>query len=90
MRVFRKDFGIMLPSTFQRFGLGLLTHCTISNLGRGDPDITEWLEYRMYQPVWYLDPRDFPEEKKVLGHGWVLHIESDKHSVAGLFPSWDK
>jgi hypothetical protein len=44
----------------------------------------------MYQPVWYLDPRDFPEEKKVLGHGWVLHIESDKHSVAGLFPSRDK
>ncbi|EEC44921.1 predicted protein [Phaeodactylum tricornutum CCAP 1055/1] len=34
------------------------------------PDITEWLEYRMYQPVWYLDPGDFPEEKKLLGR-WL-------------------
>jgi hypothetical protein len=34
------------------------------------PDITDWLEYWMYQPVWYLDPGDFPGEKKLLG--WWL------------------
>jgi hypothetical protein len=47
------------------------------------PDITEWLEYRMYQPVWYLDPGDFPEEKKLLGR-WL----GPAHRVGQAFCCW--
>jgi hypothetical protein len=43
----------------------------------------------MYQPVWYWDPGDFPEEKKLLGR-----LLGPAHRVgqafAGLFPSWDE
>ncbi|EEC42679.1 predicted protein [Phaeodactylum tricornutum CCAP 1055/1] len=47
------------------------------------PDIMEWLEYRMYQPVWYLDPGDFPEEKKLLGR-WL----GPAHRVGQAFCCW--
>jgi hypothetical protein len=47
------------------------------------PDITEWLEYRMYQPVWYLDPGYFPEEKKLLGR-WL----GPAHRVGQAFCCW--
>ena len=34
------------------------------------PDISEWMEYDWYQPVWYLDPGSFPGDKKKLGR-WL-------------------
>jgi hypothetical protein len=37
----------------------------------------------MYQPVWYLDPRDFPEEKKLLGR-WL----GPAHRVGQAFCCW--
>lgn len=34
------------------------------------PDISEFLEYSWYQPVWYYEPRTFPRENKQLGR-WL-------------------
>ena len=34
------------------------------------PDITEWLEYDFYQPVWFYSPAAFPVEKQLLGR-WL-------------------
>ena len=34
------------------------------------PDITEWLEYEWYQPIWYLDPGAFPGDPLKIGR-WL-------------------
>ena len=34
------------------------------------PNITEWLEYDFYQPVWFYSPAAFPIEKQLLGR-WL-------------------
>ena len=34
------------------------------------PDITEWLQYDFYQPVWFYSPAAFPVEKQLLGR-WL-------------------
>ena len=34
------------------------------------PNITEWLEYDFYQPVWFYSPAAFPVEKQLLGR-WL-------------------
>ncbi len=31
------------------------------------PDISEYVAFEWYQPVWYMDPDAFPEDKKRLG-----------------------
>ena len=30
------------------------------------PNVTEWLEYDFYWPIWYYSPAEFPEERKLL------------------------
>ena len=35
-------------------------------LGTTPVDITEWLEYDFYQPVWFYSPAAFPAEKQLL------------------------
>jgi len=34
------------------------------------PDISEYMSFQWYQPVWYLDGDSFPNDKKKLGH-WL-------------------
>ena len=34
------------------------------------PDISEYVEYEWYQPIWYLDSGSFPEEKLLIGR-WL-------------------
>jgi hypothetical protein len=34
------------------------------------PDISEFLEYEWYQPVWYYEPTAFPEQRKHLAR-WI-------------------
>jgi hypothetical protein len=34
------------------------------------PDISEFLEYEWYQPVWYFDPTAFPNQRKILAR-WI-------------------
>ena len=39
-------------------------------LGTPPVDITEWLEYDFYQPVWFYSPAAFPAEKQLLSR-WL-------------------
>ncbi|MGH3055899.1 MAG: hypothetical protein ACRDL7_13075, partial [Gaiellaceae bacterium] len=34
------------------------------------PDISEYTDFEWYQPVWYYDSADFPEEKRIIGR-WL-------------------
>jgi hypothetical protein len=34
------------------------------------PDISEWLEFKFYQPVWYLSPCEFTEQRRSIGR-WL-------------------
>jgi hypothetical protein len=34
------------------------------------PDISEYMAFQWYQPVWYLDSATFPNDKKKLGR-WL-------------------
>jgi hypothetical protein len=34
------------------------------------PDISEFVEYEWYQPVWYFEPSAFPEQRKYLAR-WI-------------------
>ncbi len=34
------------------------------------PDISEFLEYEWYQPVWYFEPTAFPNQRKILAR-WI-------------------
>lgn len=34
------------------------------------PDITEWIQYTFNQTVWYYDPGDYPEQRRLLGK-WI-------------------
>ena len=34
------------------------------------PDISEWLEFEWYQPVWYYDSHSFPGDKRLVGR-WL-------------------
>ena len=47
------------------------------------PDITEWLEYDFYQPVWFYSPAAFPVEKQLLGR-WL----GVAHSVGQALCYW--
>ena len=34
------------------------------------PDITEWLEHDFYQPIWYFEAGQFPQQKRLMGR-WL-------------------
>jgi hypothetical protein len=34
------------------------------------PDISEFLEFEWYQPIWYYDPEPFPEQRRKLAR-WI-------------------
>jgi hypothetical protein len=34
------------------------------------PDISEWMEFTFYQPIWYHTPNVYPEPKRILGR-WI-------------------
>lgn len=34
------------------------------------PDISEWLHFSFNQPVWYYEPGDFPQQRRLLGR-WI-------------------
>ena len=63
---------------YLKSNLARLTNCTSYMKGLhmklllGTPpiDITEWLEYDFYQPVWFYSPAAFPVEKQLLGR-WL-------------------
>jgi hypothetical protein len=72
----------------------------IETLTGNTPDISEYLEYEWYQPVWILSPGAFPEETHTLGRWlgvahrvdqamcfWVLHpsgIPIARTTIQGL------
>jgi hypothetical protein len=34
------------------------------------PDISEYMEFAWYQPIWYYESSAFPEERRLIGH-WI-------------------
>jgi hypothetical protein len=45
--------------------------CTPYEMLTGNtPDISEFLEYEWYQPVWYFEPTAFPNQRKILAR-WI-------------------
>jgi hypothetical protein len=47
------------------------------------PDISEFLEYKWYQPVWYYEPTAFPEQRKHLAR-WIGVAHRVGQATAGF------
>ncbi len=47
------------------------------------PDISEFLEYKWYQPVWYYEPAAFPEQRKHLAR-WIGVAHRVGQATAGF------
>jgi len=47
------------------------------------PDISEYLHFSWYQPIWYYDPSGFPETRELIGH--FLGVT---HNVGQAFCYW--
>jgi hypothetical protein len=44
----------------------LYGHTPYEMLTGNTPDISEFLEYEWYQPVWYFEPTTFPNQREIL------------------------
>jgi len=49
------------------------------------PDISEFLEFCWYQPIWYYESNTFPQENRLLGHWIGLPTELGRQCATGSY-----